>query len=436
MQSAGFALRRVIQQICSNREDGIPVILDATRYLYVSTNVAKRFPNLIESAVILSYRTYLPGESSRKWRFEYAASEEASGWMGWRRSTVLKNISINAFVVNALQVLGAQSPVLQRALIHTIQPALATLLLLTMAFIVKHPLYSLVWIPIVVYASYRIYDQSSREQESMKSGPVGSGSASAITPRLQSSSSIDPSSLAVMETHSRHQLQLPYESRLREVHSELSLPRSSSVAPSACDDNDDSHGSFSLRSSRSGSGRCLGNCDESKEGPIDCAPIIASKEHQKEDECSDSFDDAESVDREHSSDWCPARCRVESTESVDSCLFPYSFSNVGRPRNFSYSSDDVFWDSLEYRQEANQRIDVYVSSSSEYGDSNEEKYDEIFDASKAAQDQGEVWERISESSSDHDTADFKATEERCHHSAPSNYEPDEVELRSSEGAAL
>jgi hypothetical protein len=36
-------------------------VLDTTRYLFVSNSIAKRFPNLVESALVLSYHSYSPG---------------------------------------------------------------------------------------------------------------------------------------------------------------------------------------------------------------------------------------------------------------------------------------------------------------------------------------------------------------------------------------
>ena len=48
-----------------NERNGLS--LNAPDYLFVSTNVAKAFPSLMESLIIRSYRTYLPGECAKWW---------------------------------------------------------------------------------------------------------------------------------------------------------------------------------------------------------------------------------------------------------------------------------------------------------------------------------------------------------------------------------
>ena len=48
-----------------------PVLLNAPDYFFVSTHIAKHFPHLMESLIVLSYRTYYPGEVSRKWSSEH-----------------------------------------------------------------------------------------------------------------------------------------------------------------------------------------------------------------------------------------------------------------------------------------------------------------------------------------------------------------------------
>ena len=298
MQTAGFALRRVIQQICNNSTDSIPIILDATKYLYVSTNVAMKFPDLMESAVILSYRTYLPGEVAKKWKFEYAAPEScripffgrASG-----PSSTWRNITVMSVVVSLLQLLGAQNPMIQRSLVHTVQPILATVLLLFIAFLVSHPLYALVIIPFFGYFGYTMYDNCRRENETNKS--ENASTSASITPQLQPQ---EPSSSQLVAR----------------VHSELSLPHSSSVAPSDVD----------VNSNRD---------EDSRDGGSSVNSYVKEEDSKDEDAFS-------SLHRPN--DWSDDvglfgnRTRAESVESVDSSIAPYRF--MTRSRNFSYSSQE------------------------------------------------------------------------------------------------
>ncbi len=43
-------------------------MFNALEYLYVSTNVAKAFPDLFESALIRLHRNYLPGNMALNWK--------------------------------------------------------------------------------------------------------------------------------------------------------------------------------------------------------------------------------------------------------------------------------------------------------------------------------------------------------------------------------
>ena len=69
VQRVNQILSDTIVELCSvetKKEDNL--VLDATEYLFVSTNLAKLYPDLMESVLILSYHTYLPGELSKKWQ--------------------------------------------------------------------------------------------------------------------------------------------------------------------------------------------------------------------------------------------------------------------------------------------------------------------------------------------------------------------------------
>jgi hypothetical protein len=43
------------------------VVMNAADYLFISTKVAKVFPQLMESVIVLSYQTYMPGEIAKHW---------------------------------------------------------------------------------------------------------------------------------------------------------------------------------------------------------------------------------------------------------------------------------------------------------------------------------------------------------------------------------
>jgi hypothetical protein len=69
----GQILAATSEQLCSrlnnhklNDEDIVEHVLNTPDYLFVSTNLAKSYPNLVESSIILSYHDHLPGELAKK----------------------------------------------------------------------------------------------------------------------------------------------------------------------------------------------------------------------------------------------------------------------------------------------------------------------------------------------------------------------------------
>ena len=67
VQRVNSILSDTIMNLCCAHDDDRNLVLDATEYLFISTNLAKSYPDLMESVLILSYHTHLPGEISKKW---------------------------------------------------------------------------------------------------------------------------------------------------------------------------------------------------------------------------------------------------------------------------------------------------------------------------------------------------------------------------------
>ena len=97
------------------------IILNVPSYIYSSTIIAKEFPNLLESIVVNSYTSYLPGEWSFQW-----TSRDGSIWNDMQANNVLLNFS--AYVVmmlkqGATKFCWIYSPV-QKLILHAVQPLL------------------------------------------------------------------------------------------------------------------------------------------------------------------------------------------------------------------------------------------------------------------------------------------------------------------------
>jgi hypothetical protein len=96
--------------------------LDAPAYLFVSTNVAMKFPELLESMIIRSFSTHLPGPISYKWKFEHRSwTKTVTRVMGMFQLRTIHTRLLNSLLYG-LQLLGASPFVFQRVFIRLAQP--------------------------------------------------------------------------------------------------------------------------------------------------------------------------------------------------------------------------------------------------------------------------------------------------------------------------
>lgn len=145
VRSASFAMQQAVQRVCSSATDVSNIILDAPRYFFVSTNVAKRFPSLLESVIVQSYHSHSPGEIGKKWRFVNSYS---------RTNSRLRNFAVTAVLISFLKNLGATSPTMQRVLIHSIQPLFVSLLILIWMFSLSNPLFGAAMLALFVLSVF------------------------------------------------------------------------------------------------------------------------------------------------------------------------------------------------------------------------------------------------------------------------------------------
>eukprot|EP01036_Dinobryon_divergens_P026337 gene26337-biopygen21943 len=130
--------------------------LNAPDYLFVSTNVARAFPSLMESLIIQSYRTPLPGESAKQWHM--------SRWQRFlshlqtpRRGNIFLRLSATASTTAwALLEYGATAPfLLQKMFVRFCQPFLVSGIVLAFYLVIESPLYiTLFFLSAMVAISY------------------------------------------------------------------------------------------------------------------------------------------------------------------------------------------------------------------------------------------------------------------------------------------
>lgn len=193
VQTVGFLLHQAIQSICTDSVASSPLVLDAPRYLFVSTNLANRFPDLFESVVIKSYHTYSPGELAKKWKVSHASTFIpflASSSIASR----VRRATFSSFFFSLMQRIGAMPPTFQRLAIQTIQPMIVAAFFMVLVYIISNPEYlSIVGFLLLVksYMMYREYKEGTLESalaivHPMASSMTGTGNVRKRVDRVMS----------------------------------------------------------------------------------------------------------------------------------------------------------------------------------------------------------------------------------------------------------
>ena len=159
VQGVTFAIHRAIQSMCLSVSEVKVPILDAPRYLFVSTRLAERFPDLLESVIVRSYHSYSPGELSRKWKISHGSTFVGSeGGGGSGVGSRVRRVTFTGVLVGCLQYLGSVSISAQRFLIRVLQPAVMTGVASVIGLIHQDPWYVLIFAPLLVYGLYRLWE--------------------------------------------------------------------------------------------------------------------------------------------------------------------------------------------------------------------------------------------------------------------------------------
>jgi len=143
VKEAVEALYRSIDMAFSEKTPS-KLVVDVPQFLFVSTQIARHFPTLFESGIVLSYHTYLGGRIAERIREDVFKSS-------WNTSTAIRYY-LNRFltsitVVGIMKSIGTAPVPVQRLIVHIVQPALLTGLFLLITLMITNP-----WVSIVVAA--------------------------------------------------------------------------------------------------------------------------------------------------------------------------------------------------------------------------------------------------------------------------------------------
>ncbi len=105
-------IKSLLYPIKPKDTNNVTDVFDATRYFFISNHIARAYPTLIESKLVLTYQSKYPPAS-----FIYDNKQQQS--TVWNSIQHMSFISIVMFLI---QRLGAMPMSVQRLIVHTIQP--------------------------------------------------------------------------------------------------------------------------------------------------------------------------------------------------------------------------------------------------------------------------------------------------------------------------
>ena len=147
VRAAHKVLMNLVDKICSNDSQlafrNSDCLINAPDYLFVSTNVSKSFPSLMESTIVQSYNSYFPGEIAKRWqRTRLQHFTDHFRILSGRKNGALRFIILAVSISLSLLEMCATAPyLLQRMFVRLIQPVFIAGIILAYYIIVASPVY-------------------------------------------------------------------------------------------------------------------------------------------------------------------------------------------------------------------------------------------------------------------------------------------------------
>jgi hypothetical protein len=134
-------LSDAVSRLCIEGDLDGEVLLNAPDYLFVSANLAKAYPHLMEAILVQSYLSYLPGQVMHKWG-AHAPSSSHQGTRG--RGGGVRYAAVLGAVVGLLQTFAAAPYVLHEMFIRFVQPFFLAGLVYVGSLVLESTLYTVV----------------------------------------------------------------------------------------------------------------------------------------------------------------------------------------------------------------------------------------------------------------------------------------------------
>ena len=165
VRRVGDSITDIVNDLCSNTPKDSRLFLNAPEYLFVSTNLAKKFPTLMESIVVQSYFNHIPGELSKLWNVGSVARI--------RRYHNLRHITLLTIILGSIQYFGTLPLLLHRLFIRFVQPFVFGGLVLFWAIISSNSLYvALMSLVLGILVAFGVYKYFFSGSSSSKLSPI------------------------------------------------------------------------------------------------------------------------------------------------------------------------------------------------------------------------------------------------------------------------
>ena len=177
--------------------------LNAPDFLFVSTNVSKSFPSLMESTIIQSYHSCFPGENAKRWqRTRLQRLFESFRSLSDRRNGAVRYFLLAMTIILTFAEYCATVPyLLQRMLVRLIEPFFVAGIILVFYMVVSSPIYIatffsfLMFIVVIIGRSLQRTKVSSTVSivtESMDANKSDDGNSSFSVSAISSDSTLLP----------------------------------------------------------------------------------------------------------------------------------------------------------------------------------------------------------------------------------------------------
>mmetsp|Transcript_3047 Transcript_3047/g.4227 ORF Transcript_3047/g.4227 Transcript_3047/m.4227 type:complete len:306 (-) Transcript_3047:174-1091(-) len=180
-----------VTSLCGNQKGNNRNVVNMPDYLFVSTNVAKNYPTLMESIIVQTYMTHLPGELAKKWHMGSLHRlslhhQRANN----RRSIGFLHVSaMFAVAFSLIKYLATAPSLLQRMFVRSAQPFFVSGISLVFYVVVNSPvniaIFTVTFVAVVGLLSYLYLKENYRRNAFAVLPAVGSGDVSSAEDEMK-----------------------------------------------------------------------------------------------------------------------------------------------------------------------------------------------------------------------------------------------------------